>query len=116
MTIRIIEDVVPQVAVAAIDIITQKTVPDWNRWAVYGMTILGYTGAFLNWGGPLVKEIGKASLPLTARQLAETFQGGASRQVSSRMAFRPAQRMSGRGIGIPVPASGADAGIIVSST
>lgn len=115
MAIKMMEDVVPQVVVAGIDLVTQKTLPDWNRWVVYGMTVLGYVGGFMGWGGSFVKEIGKASLPLSARQLTETIAGGTSSRVrANRLAFRPAQRAGG--IGIPVPASGADSGIIVSST
>lgn len=96
MSFRMMEDVVPQLIVAGVDLVTQKTLPDWNRWAIYGMTILGYVGGFMDWGGPLVKEIGKASLPLTARQISEAVGITTHRVTSSRLAFHPVGVTPGR--------------------
>lgn len=90
MAIRMIEDVGAPVAVVAVDLITLETMPDWNEWASYLMAIGGYVGGFLGFGGPFVKNIGVASLPLAARNIRERMRGGATRKASSRLTFHSA--------------------------
>ena len=69
MSIRLVEDVGAPVAVTAVDLITQSAVPQWNSWANYAMTVLGFGGAYLNMGGDFVKNVGIASLPKSLEQL-----------------------------------------------
>lgn len=74
MAIKIVDDVVVPVGVAAVDQLTLKfTTASGNEWAAYGMTALGYIGAGLNKGGDMVKNVGIASLPLTVRALMARF-------------------------------------------
>src|SRR3990167_7176412 len=109
--IRMTEDVVGPGIAAAIDQVSSRVMPDWHRWVILGATALGYGGAMLDMGGSLVKEIGKASLPLAVRELSDMFAGGASARVgANRMAFRPAQRVA-RSVSVPAPGYGADQGI-----
>jgi len=92
MTIRMVEDIGAPVAVSAIDLITEKVAPEWNEWASYLMTAAGYVGGFMNFGGPFVKNLGVASLPLTVRAISKRI--GITEPVrseaASRLAFRPA--------------------------
>lgn len=87
-------------AVVAVDLITLEVAPEHNKLASYIMTGIGYGTAMLGIGGrtagPFLKNMGIASLPLTARNIYEYVkaQGGASRRSTSasRMALRPVSR------------------------
>ncbi len=80
MAIRMIEDVGAPLTVTAIDMITLEAAPEWNEWAAYLMAAGGFVGGFLGFGGPFVKNIGVASLPLAARAIRERVKaGGVSR-------------------------------------
>lgn len=93
MAIRMVEDLGAPIAVTAVDLITLETAPDWNEWASYLMAAGGYVGGFMGFGGPFVKQIGVASLPLAARNIRERMRGGASKKVAERrMNFRPARQ------------------------
>lgn len=70
--IRLVEDVGAPVAVTVVDMVTQSAAPQWNSWANYAMTVIGYAGAYLNMGGDFVKNIGVASLPKSLAQLYAT--------------------------------------------
>ena len=94
MSIKIVEDVGAPLAVTAVDILTTEMAPDWNEYAAYILTGLGYVTAFMNvrTGGDFLKNVGIASLPLTARHIYERVKGApATRRVqaTSRMALRP---------------------------
>ncbi|MDD5060779.1 MAG: hypothetical protein PHN44_00665 [Candidatus Marinimicrobia bacterium] len=85
--IRLVEDIGAPVAVTVVDMVTQTTVPQWNSWANYAMTVLGYAGAYLNMGGDFVKNVGVASLPKSLSQIYATVMAPAavSRSVGYRM-------------------------------
>ena len=86
MTIRVKEDVVAPLVVTAVDLVSEEVIPEYNQYLSYAMTGLGYLGAWLNFGGSMVKQIGVASLPLTARNIRDLVKGGG---VSRRVSFRP---------------------------
>jgi hypothetical protein len=93
--INIVNDVVAPITVSAVDIIIETTKPEWVEYTDYGMTALGYVGAWMGWGGPFLKNIGIASMPITARSIYNRIKGGAvSRPVSRRLAFRPSTGVS----------------------
>ena len=103
MGIKLVNDVGAPLAVAVVDLVVSSQKPDWDRWVDYGMTILGYAGAFMNKGGDALKNVGIASLPLSAKQLYAQFQsmgkgasanpgiGGGVRNIGrvTRMAAKP---------------------------
>jgi len=95
MKIKMVEDLGAPLAVTAVDLVTQETAPDWNEWASYIMAGGGYAGALMNFGGEFVKNVGIASLPLAARNIYARIKGGSAKMASSRLAFRPAQKVSG---------------------
>lgn len=86
--IRIVEDVGAPLTVAAVNIVGRTTIPQYHDWLVYGMTIVGYVGAWMRWGGDFVKQVGVSSLPLTADKIYERVRGG----VGSRLAFKSVSR------------------------
>lgn len=100
---KIVEDVGAPLVVTAVDILTLETKPDWNEYAAYIMTGVGYLGGwFLGRGlGPISSEfltkIGIASLPLTARNIYNYVksQGTVPARASSRLALRPVSRAAG---------------------
>jgi hypothetical protein len=87
------EDIGAPLAVTAVNIIGRKTIPQYHDWLIYGMTALGYFGMMRNWGGDFVKNVGIASLPLTAEKLYNRITTGT-----------PATRMAGRVTRYPAPA------------
>lgn len=84
---RLVEDIGAPVAVAAVDIAMEKFALAYHDWAIYAMTALGYIGAYMNFGGDFVKQVGVASAPLTLRKLYEKF---AITGVPRMTAFNPA--------------------------
>lgn len=86
--IRIVEDLGSPALVSAIDVLTDEVAPNWNEWLAYAMTAIGYLGGSLGFGGPFVKNLGVASLPLTVRNIRDRVKTGASGK-ASRLAFRP---------------------------
>jgi len=86
--IRMVEDVGAPVAVAAIDLIMEEVAPDYNQYASYALTAIGYIGGYLSKGGGFVKQLGVASLPLTARAIRDLVKGGTTK-VGGRLTFRP---------------------------
>jgi hypothetical protein len=73
--INVVNDVVAPLAVAAVDIViqTQPTMAPYREWAQYAMTVGGYLGAYMGYGGDFVKNVGIASLPLTAKTLYQKY-------------------------------------------
>ena len=67
--IKLVEDVVAPVGVAAVDLIVDATQPTYTKWADYAMTVAGYGAALMNKGGDLMKNVGIASLPLSIKCL-----------------------------------------------
>ncbi len=79
------DDLGAPLAVTAVNIIGRKSIPQYHDWLVYGMTALGYGMAYFNKGGDFMKNVGIASLPLTADKLYSRITSGS---VSSRVAGR----------------------------
>ena len=73
MSIKIVNDIGAPVAVVAVDMLTEKMAPQYNEYAAYGLTALGYGMAWFNKGGDFVKNVGIASFPLTVRNLVNRF-------------------------------------------
>jgi hypothetical protein len=71
MPIRIIDDVVPPVVVAAANIMIKGTpaMAPYADWIAYGLAAAGYAGAFMNFGGDFVKNLGIAALPGAVERL-----------------------------------------------
>jgi len=117
MGFRMVEEGLAPLSVSGVEWLADTQAPDWSNWASYGMAAVGYGAGLMGVRGTLgsfLSQVGVASLPGAIRHL--RAQMGMTRQVSSsRLAFRPAARPSG-GIGVPASASGADSGIIVSTT
>lgn len=65
MAINLVNDAVPPVVVAAAHIMveSQPTMAPYADYIDYGGAILGYAGAYLNWGGDFVKNLGIAFAP-----------------------------------------------------
>jgi hypothetical protein len=100
---KIVEDVGAPLLVTAVDILTLETKPEWNEWASYIMTGIGYLGgAFLGRGfGPIssdfLTKVGIASLPLTARGVYAYVksQGAVPARASQRLSLRSVSRAAG---------------------
>lgn len=61
--------------VTAVDIVTLETAPEYNEWSSYILAGGGFVGAMMNFGGPFVKQVGVAALPLAARALYARVKG-----------------------------------------
>ena len=75
MSIKIVPDVVAPLAVTAVNLIARSKSAQASDWATYAMTAIGYIGAAMNKGGDFVKNIGVASLPLTAQKIYDRVKG-----------------------------------------
>lgn len=87
MGIKFVEDLGGPLAVTAIDLITETTVPRWNEWAIYGTTLLTGFGVFTGRGGAINQAAFHASIPMTARKIysrVRTGFGGPVRRLASR--------------------------------
>lgn len=93
MSIKIVEDVGAPATVAVVNLVTKELAPDWNEWAHYIMTALGYVGGFMGFGGGYVKNLGVASLSGTVDHIYTRVKGGVSSKVAS-----PTSRMGLRSI------------------
>jgi len=97
---RIVEDVGAPLAVTAVDILTLEMAPDWNEYASYILTGVGYLGGFFMPGkwSPFLTQLGATSLPLTARHIYERVKGATptTRRVGSNTASRMALRVNGQ--------------------
>ena len=76
MAIRMVEDLGAPVAVVAVDLVTETTIPQYNEWAAYIMAAGGYVSAFMGWGGPFMKNVGIASFPWAAKKLYNRVRAG----------------------------------------
>lgn len=99
MTIRITEDVGAPALVTGVDLLTLEWQPSWNEWAAYILAGIGYASAAMNVrsGGPFLKNVGIAALPLAARHIYFRVKGGVSQPVrrvgaGARMALQPINR------------------------
>ena len=85
MAIKIGPDVGSPLIVTAVDLVSESIWPAYSSWLTYGMTIVGYVGAFAGFGGDILKNVGVSSLPLTAKRLYDTVRAPAPME---RMAFK----------------------------
>ena len=92
MAIRMVEDIGAPLAVTAIDLIVEKTKPEWNTWASYIVAVGSYVGAWMGWGGPFVKNMGIASFPWAAKNIGRQV-GFITAGTPGRVAYR---RVAGR--------------------
>ena len=76
MSIKLSSDVGAPITVMAVNVVGRTVFPQYHDWLVYAMTALGYLGAQFNYGGDFVKNIGVASLPLTAEKIYDRVAGG----------------------------------------
>ncbi len=89
--LKLVEDVGAPVAVIAVDMLTDSVAPKYNEWANYGVTVLGYAGAVMGWGGGFVKNLGIAAAPLAARALKARFMKTGTTSRTSAPAMRVAR-------------------------
>lgn len=99
--INMIPDVGSPLTVVAVDLLVESFLPAQAEYADYIMTVGGYIAAWMGWGGDFVKNIGVASLPLTARKIYDRVKGGA---VSTRSLKRVSR--------YPAPASQTPFGVV----
>lgn len=84
MSIKIIEDVGAPGLVAGVNIMLRQSTSEvmgqpLSDVATYGMTALGYLGAYLGWGGhnsDLLKNVAIASAPLAMEKMYDALKGG----------------------------------------
>jgi hypothetical protein len=85
--IKLVGDVAAPGTVIAADIATMEMAPQANEWTSYGLSILGYVSALFGIGrgnlGDYLKNLGVASLPLTARHIYERVKAPVSRRAAS---------------------------------
>lgn len=101
MAIKWASDLGAPAAVAVVNIgLKAMKKPEWTKWANGIMTVGGYAGAFLGFGGDFLKNIGIAALPSTANDIYDYFvpatvTSKASRQVTfQRTALVASQPMN----------------------
>ena len=93
MKIDLVNDIGAPIAVTAVDLITETTIPQYNEWAAYIMAAGGYIGAWQNMGGEFVKNIGIASFPWAAKKLYERVRAmGGTERLALRRVTRPVSR------------------------
>jgi len=92
--IDMMNDVGAPLAVTAVDLVSESFIPQYNEWAAYLLAVGGYVGAWQNYGGEFVKNVGIASFPWAAKKVYERVRamGG-----TSQLALRKVARVSGRG-------------------
>ena len=89
MRINHVNDVGAPLAVTAVELITETTVPQYNEWAAYLLAIGGYAGSMMGYGGDFVKNVGIASMPWAAKKVydrVKSMTGGTSRLALRRVA------------------------------
>lgn len=84
MSIKMVPDVGAPITVVAVDLLAESFIPTWAEYTDYIMTVGGYLAGWMGWGGDYVKNIGVASLPLTARKIYERVRGGTSSRATMR--------------------------------
>lgn len=95
MKIDLVNDIGAPVAVTAVDLITETTIPQYNEWAAYILAVGGYVGAWQNMGGEFVKNIGIASFPWAAKKIYERVRAmGGTTQLALHKVARPGSKVS----------------------
>lgn len=76
MGIRLVDDVGAPLAVVGVDLLVESTAPEWNEWASYIVTALGYGSQYFRWGGgDFLKNMGIASMPWAAKNIYNRVRG-----------------------------------------
>lgn len=90
MRIDLVNDVGAPLAVTAVELITETTVPQYNEWAAYLLAIGGYAGSMMGYGGDFVKNVGIASMPWAAKKVYDRVKSmtGGTTGGTSRLALR----------------------------
>lgn len=98
--IKVVEDVAAPLAVVGVDLLTLELAPTplWNEVASYVLTGLGYAGGAFRFGGGFVKNLGVASLPLTARHIYERVKGGTTTASAGRRLALKTRTGAGAGL------------------
>jgi hypothetical protein len=110
MAIKMVPDLGAPLAVVAVDLIMENAAPTWTKWADGIMTAGGYLAGWMGWGGDFTKNIGIASMPITARNIYDYIRGGSG--ASRRLTYRPttSPRVATR-VGMIPPAPFEDTGL-----
>lgn len=87
--IKAVEDLGAPAAVSIVNIVTKEVAPDWNEWAHYIMTAIGYGCGLLGFGGTFAKNIGVASLSGTVDHIYNRVRGGVTSRAPARMTYHP---------------------------
>lgn len=88
-----VDDVGAPLAVTAIDLTVETTLPEWDEWFTYGIVGLGYAGQFTRLG-PLSSNFAKnmaiAAMPMAARKIYSRARGMSSpvRRLTARKVSR----------------------------
>ena len=86
--LNVIPDVGSPLTVVAVDLLAESFIPAQAEYADYVMTITGYLAGYMGWGGDFAKNIGIASLPLTARKIYDRVKGGTVTRMKTRLTNR----------------------------
>ena len=84
MSIKMVPDVGAPLTVVGVDLLAESFIPTWAEYTDYIMTVGGYLAGWMGWGGDYVKNIGVASLPLTARKIYDRVRGGTTGRLTTR--------------------------------
>ncbi len=90
--IRLVEDVGAPVAVAAVDLITEATAPDWNVPVSLVMAGGSYGAAMMGYGGDFMKNMGIASMPWAAKSIYRWAMAQFGSPVTTRLATKTVSR------------------------
>lgn len=86
--INMVPDLAAPGAVALVNIVTKEAAPEWNEWAHYILTGIGYAAGFMGFGGGFVKNLGLASLSGTVDHIYNRVKGATVTRPASKMAYR----------------------------
>ena len=87
MGIKMANDLGAPLLVTAVDLIVETTAPDWTKWATGIMAVGGYAGAYFNYGGDFVKNVGIAALPAAAKNIYDWARAGTPVTRTRKLAF-----------------------------
>ncbi len=93
MRINLVNDLGAPLAVTAVDLTTEATLPGWNEPAAYVLAGGGYLAAMQGFGGDFALKVGIASLPWAAKKIYERVRGiqlggGGTQQLAMRRVSR----------------------------
>ncbi|KKL92591.1 hypothetical protein LCGC14_1883140 [marine sediment metagenome] len=92
MAIKMSSDIGAPLTVMAVNVVGRSVFPAYHDWLVYAMSVAGYLGAWMGWGGDFMKNIGVASLPLTAEKIYDRVAGTITPPVTKRLGMKSIAR------------------------